>query len=317
MVQLSRLLASTRAQVCFISETHNSAISKISIKNHFKHNDAFVVPSQGQSGGLWLMWTDEVEVSIFDHSHHYIFALCINKSSQVQYSLVCVYGDPHHRSTNVIWDHVLNFVTLGSSIPMLCMGDLNELMHANEKLGPSCANVNRTNAFCAYVKQCGFIDLGYNGPAYTWTNKRFSSVPTYERLDRCLGNADWCLAFPSTTIYHLPMMYNDHAPILAVLNSQRPRTNKPFCFENWWLMEQEYHEIAKQSWQRSSARDFSQKTKFLAADLRKWRRKKPKNNDLLAQIESQILDQQSLHPSLQNLTLQQQLHDKHHNLMAK
>ena len=82
-------------------------------------------------------------------------------------------------------------------------------------------------------------------------------------------------------------------------------------------MEQEYHEIAKQSWQRSSARDFSQKTKFLAADLRKWRRKKPKNNDLLAQIESQILDQQSLHPSLQNHTLQQQLHDKHHNLMAK
>ena len=120
---------------------------------------------------------------------------------------------------------------------MLCMGDLNELMHANEKLGPSCADVNRISAFCAYVKQCGFIDLGYNGPAYTWTNKRFSSVPTYERLDRCLGNADWCLAFPSTTIYHLPMMYSDHATILAVLNSQRPRTNKPFHFENWWLME--------------------------------------------------------------------------------
>ena len=136
------------------------------------------------------MWTDEVEVSIFDHSHHYIFALCINKSSQQQYGLVCVYGDPHHRSTNVIWDHVLNLVTLNSSIPMLCMGDLNELMHANEKLGPSCADVNRISAFCAYVKQCGFIDLGYNGPAYTWTNKRFSSVPTYERLDRCLGNAD-------------------------------------------------------------------------------------------------------------------------------
>ncbi|KAG2575025.1 hypothetical protein PVAP13_7KG403040 [Panicum virgatum] len=174
-----------------------------------------------------------------------------------------------------------------------------------KKLGPSCADVNRISAFCAYVKQCGFIDLGYNGPEYTWTNKRFSYVPTYERLDCCLGNADWCLAFPSTTIYHLPMMYSDHAPILAVLNSQCPRTNKPFRFENWWLMEQEYHEITKQSWQRSSAH------------LRKWRRKKPKNNDLLAQIESQILDQQSLHPSLQNHTLQQQLHDKHHNLMAK
>jgi hypothetical protein len=122
-----------------------------------------------------------------------------------------------------IWEQVLNFVSLNSSLPMFCMGDLNELMNINEKLGPTNADVNRINNLCAYVKQCGFIDLGYSGPAYTWTNKSFSSVPTYERLDRCLGNAEWCLAFPATTIYHLPMMYSNHAPILAVLNSSRPR----------------------------------------------------------------------------------------------
>jgi endonuclease/exonuclease/phosphatase family metal-dependent hydrolase len=112
------------------------------------------------------------------------------------------------------------------------MGDLNELMHVNEKLGPSCANVNRINEFCAYVKNCGFIDLGYSGPAYTWTNKRFSSFPTYERLDRCLGNAEWCMEYPATTIHHLPMLYSDHAPTFAMFNSQKPRTNKLFRFEN-------------------------------------------------------------------------------------
>lgn len=52
MVHLSRLLASTKAQVCFISETRNSSITKSSIKNHFNLHDAFVVPSQCQSGGL-------------------------------------------------------------------------------------------------------------------------------------------------------------------------------------------------------------------------------------------------------------------------
>jgi hypothetical protein len=40
------------------------------------------------------------------------------------------------------------------------------------------------------------------------------------------------------------------------------------------------------------------KTRFFAADLRKWRRKKPKNSYLLAKIERQILDQQNLHSSL-------------------
>jgi hypothetical protein len=150
-----------------------------------------------------------------------------------------------------------------------------------EKLGPTRADINRINEFCAYVKQYGFIDLGYSGPAYTWTNKRFSANPTYEQLDRCLGNAEWCTMFPTTTIYHLPMMYNDHAPILAVLNSQRVRTKKPFRFENWWLMEHDYNEVAQQSWMRSSAHSFSQKTSYLASDLRKWRKQKPRNPDLL------------------------------------
>ena len=103
--------------------------------------------------------------------------------------------------------------------------------------------------------------------------------------------------YPNTTIYHLPMMYNDHAPILAILNSQRPRISKPFRFENWWIMDKDYHHIAQTSWNRSSNRVFSQKLKFLAADLKKWRKSKPKNSDLLAQIANQILDQQNIHPS--------------------
>jgi hypothetical protein len=98
-------------------------------------NDAYVVPSAGQSGGLWLLWKDEVEVTIIDHNHHFIFALCVIKSTNQQYGLICIYGDPHHHATNVIWDQVLNFVTSNNNLPMLCMGDLNELMHANEKLG--------------------------------------------------------------------------------------------------------------------------------------------------------------------------------------
>jgi hypothetical protein len=45
-------------------------------------------------------------------------------------------------------------------------------------------------AFRSFVKQCGLFDLGFNGPAYTWTNKRFATNPIFERLDRCLVNAD-------------------------------------------------------------------------------------------------------------------------------
>jgi len=221
-------------QVCFVSETRNSSITRTSLINRFiNYSDAFVVPAHGQSGGLWLIWNHEVDVIVVDHSPHYIFALCTNSASMQQYGLLCIYGDPHHLATSDIWRQVLNFVVNNSNLPILCMGDMNNIMHVNEKLGPTRVDVRHINNFCSHVKQCGFIDLGYSGPAYTWTNKLFTTNPTYERLDRCLRNAEWCVAFPSTTIYHLPMLHSDHAPILAALNSTRYKTNRPFHFENW------------------------------------------------------------------------------------
>jgi len=82
------------------------------------------------------------------------------------------------------------------------MKDLNNIMNVNEKMGPRPANVRRISEFCCLIKDCGLFDHSYNGPSYTWTNKRFSTNPTYERLDRCLGNADWCASFPNTIVYH-------------------------------------------------------------------------------------------------------------------
>jgi hypothetical protein len=71
-------------------------------------------------------------------------------------------------------------------------------------------------------------------------------------------------------------MYNDHAPILLLSISDRQRPKKPFRFENWWLMEEDFQDVAQTSWNRSASHSFSHKTRFLAADLRKWRRLKPK-----------------------------------------
>lgn len=120
------------------------------------------------------------------------------------------------------------------------MGDLNNVMHPNEKFGPRPVNVARISTFCWLVKDCDLVDLGFSGLAYTWCNKHFNTNPTFERLDRSLGNAEWCAAFPSTTVFHLPMMISDHAPILTVLQSSRAKPRKPFRFENWWLMEGDF-----------------------------------------------------------------------------
>jgi hypothetical protein len=55
MVHLARLITSTKAQVCFVSETRNASISRTSLLNHFNVVDAHIVPAQGQSGSRMLV----------------------------------------------------------------------------------------------------------------------------------------------------------------------------------------------------------------------------------------------------------------------
>jgi hypothetical protein len=43
--------------------------------------------------------------------------------------------------------------------------------------------MNRISNFYCLVKNCGLFDLGYNGLAYTWTNKHFTTNPNFKCLD--------------------------------------------------------------------------------------------------------------------------------------
>jgi hypothetical protein len=82
-------------------------------------------------------------------------------------------------------------------------------------------------------------------------------------------------------------------------------------------MEEDFQDVAQNSWNCSSSRSFSHKTCFLAADLTKWRRLKPKTRYQLHSIEKQVLADQMLHPSQQNPSLQQQLHQQHQLLQNR
>jgi hypothetical protein len=101
----------------------------------------------------------------------------------------------------MIWDDVYTFVLHNLGMLVICLGDLNEIIH---DVDTTSVNVNRHHmrTFNTYVKQCGLFDLGFSGPAYMWTNKFFSSTLVFERLDYCLANAEWCGLFPNTTVFN-------------------------------------------------------------------------------------------------------------------
>lgn len=293
MQHLQRLIYSTNAKVIFISETKSSKVTASDLIHHFHVANSHVVPADQASGGLWLMWDEDMDLTIVQSSINYILAYGVYKNSGPIFNLLCIYGDPSHKATSAMWSEISSFVVHSSHRPTFCMGDLNEIMHANEKYGLAPPNQNRINIFKHHVNNLGLMDMGYNGPAYTWSNKQQGKDLVLERLDRCLANVEWCFNYPNTTVYHLPMLYSDHAPIIAILNPKNRRPKRSFMFENWWLLEPDFNQHAHSAWLQSVNCHFQRRTTLLARSLTSWSKKKKPLQQQLDQLEEDLLKIQS------------------------
>lgn len=70
------------------------------------------------------------------------------------------------------------------------MGDFNEVVNQLEKFMGTPISRSRSNLFVATLDRCNLIDLGFNDPKFTRTNKR-KLHPILERLDRGWANTEW------------------------------------------------------------------------------------------------------------------------------
>jgi hypothetical protein len=264
------------------------------------------------------MWTDELEISVQSATFHLVLAITKDRSNDQSFGLVCIYGDPYHRQTAAIWDQIVNFVYDNSNLPMLCIGDMNDLMYDSDKSSP---NINRARLynFRQHVRNCGLFDLGFSGPAYTWTNRRFSSTPLFQRLDRCLVNHDWCVAYPVSNVYNMPLLhcFSDHAPILLSTDGNMVKPRNSFKFENLWLKEDDFHEYAKNSWRKTNEKSFCNRTNHLATSLKVWCRKKKPLQEELKELEGKIAAIQSKPLHLQDHSQETELITRYEQHITK
>ena len=123
------------------------------------------------------------------------------------------------------WDspHSLNH---HPNIPWLCAGDFNELTRQDEKLGGAIWNNGQMQSFQNVLDECGFIDLGFVGPRFTWSKKISDGHSIWERLDRGLANNNWFHKFLGSRVHHLQCFASDHCPLLITLLGLSPLPTK-------------------------------------------------------------------------------------------
>ncbi len=233
----------------------------------------FVANSRNKGGGLCLFWKKEINLRVSSFSPSHIDAI-INENQNNVWRLTGFYGASETRNREELWD-LLRRLNSQFKIPWCCLGDFNELVRIEEKQGKHLRFECQMQLFQDVLDDCGFVDLGFIGPQFTWTNNRTGDM-TWERLDRAVATPEWLTWFPLARVHHLDWRWSDHKPIWVGMEPMLIPSRKLFRFEEVWTTDISCEKTIEATWRKSKPGvpmyTAWEKIHACRRDLRKWSR---------------------------------------------
>ena len=96
-----------------------------------------------------------------------IFYSCqIPFSTSNQLHLTGFYGEPNTARRHEAWSKLRNLNSQPEK-PWLCIGEFNEIVRQDEKLGGARRPHWQMQQFREVINECGFMDLGFEGSNFT------------------------------------------------------------------------------------------------------------------------------------------------------
>ena len=212
---------------------------------HYPH--FFSVPPQGTSGGLALIWTDNIKVEILESSENIIDTKVAFKGSSSFISFI--YGAPSVENRAAVWAEISRIGT-NRDLPWLLTGDFNEILDNTEKVGGPPRWEGSFTTFRTFVSQNGFWDLRHSGNHLSWRGSRYSHF-IRSRLDRSMVNCSWSELYPMGRSCYLRFEGSDHRPLVTYFNSSGPRKRGLFRFNRSLTENEEVTDMINTTWNQT------------------------------------------------------------------
>ena len=208
---LGKLVQQWNPIIIFLSEKKikKKAMEKINFVN------GLIVPRKGRGGGLAMLWKREVALEIMGYSRNHIDAIISKQDSGFKWRMTSFYENSETHRRHESWDELVA-LNRKFQLPWLCYGDFNEILSREEKMGGAPRPQRQMDGFREVVNTCGFKNLGYCSPDFTWCNMQEGNNRIYLRLDRALAINDWISYFSGTRVLHLVDSTSDHCALLIV-----------------------------------------------------------------------------------------------------
>lgn len=171
------------------------------------------------------------QMSIVHSSNHWIAGTIDSPAGTPCWQIICIYSPNRPTERRKMWEEIAELLSSGN-IPTMLLGDMNTIVYQGDKMGGVPVNSYQVKDIQQFIQRTSLIDLRFQGPAFTWTNRRSQSFHIIERLDRAFAEVHWVSMFPNAAVFHLPRIASDHNPILVNLCSNSCRRNSPFKFES-------------------------------------------------------------------------------------
>ncbi|KAM6587586.1 hypothetical protein CsatA_010191 [Cannabis sativa] len=253
---LSRLVSSCNPSLLFVMESRlvKNAINHVKIKLHF--DSGLEIPRVGRSGGLLLLWTNDVTVTLRSQSISHFDCYVSCAITNVSFHLTCFYGAPTVSQRPHTWQLLKRIGRDNPNIPWLIIGDFNAFLFSHDKQG---GNPDRGPSadFRNLLDSFNLSPLEPTGPLLTWNNNVAAPRNIQERLDWGIINSAWTNIFPEAALPHLGFFGSDHRALeldtAPAPGSQQKDTRKRFFFENAWLKDPNWSLAFDKSWTGCSA----------------------------------------------------------------
>lgn len=154
--------------LCVVETQVHKSLVEI-LKSTLGYDNSFAVSSAGRSGGIGIFWNNSLRVQILPFSQYHIDVI-VEENGADPWRLTCVYGEAQVQERHKTWD-MIKSIKATSSLPWLCIGDFNEVLHRSEHVGAQERSWAQIAGFREMVDVCELYDLGFQGRSWTFEKK--------------------------------------------------------------------------------------------------------------------------------------------------
>ncbi|GJX71319.1 non-LTR retroelement reverse transcriptase-like protein [Tanacetum coccineum] len=202
-------------------------------------------------GRLWVVWKQNVRVIPLFKSSHVISCSILVEGRLEEMLITFVYALNTPEERKALWEDLKAHKDSGMfhGKPWLICGDFNEILDMEEhSLHDSTATIPEgMGDFQVLVNYCELVDLSYQGPKYTWCNKRMDGL-ICKKLDRVLANQEWLNHYTQSYCVFESGGCSDHNRCRLYMKDEAKRVKRPFKFSNVLVSHMGYMNTIKEKW---------------------------------------------------------------------